>query len=260
MKYNLKNTTFIIPVKIESEDRKNNFLNSIRYINHNFDTNIFVLECDYGQKVPDLISQIKDVGINYSFIKYEKTFHRTKMLNMMLSQVKTSVVANYDIDVLFDIRSYLTAQKLIMDGKYDLIYPFGLGDYGYCVPQNTINLDDEINILEVEKKSFKNIYGTDYGFCQFFNTKSYKEGGMENENFLSYGPEDKERYHRFVKLGYKVCHLNGKIYHMEHSRTQDSNITNPHYQHNMNLFNYLKTLSKEKLKNYYNSQKYIKEY
>ena len=30
------------------------------------------------------------------------------------------------------------------------------------------------------------------------------EGGMENENFRAYAPEDKERYFRFTTLGYKV--------------------------------------------------------
>ena len=42
------------------------------------------------------------------------------------------------------------------------------------------------------------------GHVQFIRTSAYREAGMENENFKAYAPEDKERLHRFVKLGYNV--------------------------------------------------------
>ena len=35
-------------------------------------------------------------------------------------------------------------------------------------------------------------------------TEIYKKAYGENENFISYGPEDQERAYRFKKLGYKV--------------------------------------------------------
>ena len=34
--------------------------------------------------------------------------------------------------------------------------------------------------------------------------KCIQEGGMENENFKAYAPEDKERFYRFTTLGYSV--------------------------------------------------------
>ena len=51
---------------------------------------------------------------------------------------------------------------------------------------------------------YQKIIHQSYGWAQFFKTSVYKEGGMENENFKAYAPEDKERFYRFTTLGYSV--------------------------------------------------------
>ena len=35
---------------------------------------------------------------------------------------------------------------------------------------------------------------SDFGWAQFFKKQVYIDGGMENENFKAYAPEDKERF------------------------------------------------------------------
>ena len=45
-----KDTTFIVPVRFDSEDRYNNFKVSMDYILRNFDTNIIVLDSDKESK------------------------------------------------------------------------------------------------------------------------------------------------------------------------------------------------------------------
>ena len=46
MKRDLKDTTFIIPICIESEDRMRNVITSLCYILDNFDTKVIVKEVD----------------------------------------------------------------------------------------------------------------------------------------------------------------------------------------------------------------------
>ena len=58
--------------------------------------------------------------------------------------------------------------------------------------------------------------------------QSYREGGMENENFRHNIPEDKERIHRFTTLGYNVGRIENWVYHLEHARGENSWLTNPH--------------------------------
>ena len=46
MKRDLKDCTFIIPIRIESTDRMRNVITILCYLNSNFDTNIIVKEVD----------------------------------------------------------------------------------------------------------------------------------------------------------------------------------------------------------------------
>ena len=150
--------------------------------------------------------------------------------------------------------------------EYDVVYPYGNGNY-----QKKIYADDEMvseflsndcdfSILE-RKFEWDN---AESGHVQFFNTAAYREGGMENENFRGSSPEDKERLHRFVTLGYNVGRIDDLIYHLEHSRGNNSWPVsyhgNPYMQDNIALWNHLVTLSKEQLREYYNEQKYLKKY
>jgi len=54
------------------------------------------------------------------------------------------------------------------------------------------------------------------------------------------------------------------IYHLEHSRGINSwpvsYQTNPHMKDNIELWEYLQTLDKNQLREYYNNQKYLEKY
>jgi predicted glycosyltransferase involved in capsule biosynthesis len=184
----------------------------------------------------------------------------------MISVSKTDVVINYDCDVLLPIDSYVNAYKSIINGESDVVYPFGSGNY-----QKQIFADDELvseflsndfDFSILEKKS--NICTSDFGWIQFFNRQVYVDGGMENENFRGSSPEDKERFFRFTTLGYNVNRIDNYIYHLEHSRGQNSWPVsyqgNPYMKDNISLWKKIQTMNKEQLKNYYSSQDYLKKY
>jgi len=184
-----------------------------------------------------------------------------RYLNEMLSMVDTDVVVNYDSDVLLPVNTYVKAQEMCK-GEYDLVYPYGQGMW-----QKQIFADDNLvseflsndckfDILEKQSKD----YDAQSGHVQFFKTKSYIEGGMENENFKSWGPEDAERLYRFITLGYNVSRINDWVYHLEHARGENSWYNNPHMQNNKNLWESLQRMNKDQLKQYYTSQDYLKKY
>lgn len=275
MKNNLKDTTFIVPIKIESEDRLRNVITVCCFLLENFDTNLIVQEVDYksvfrNEALPQISEYVEEAIQNLTHIhevpeQGDPVFYRMRYLNEMLNRVETPVVANYDCDVLMPVSTYLKAQELCME-EYDVVYPYGNGNY-----QKKIYADDEMvseflsndcdfTILE-RKFEWDN---AESGHVQFFNTAAYREGGMENENFRGSSPEDKERLHRFVTLGYNVGRIDDLIYHLEHSRGNNSWPVsyhgNPYMQDNIALWNHLATLSKEQLREYYNEQKYLKKY
>ena len=153
-------------------------------------------------------------------------------------------------------------------GEYDLVYPFGFGTQENQVKwQKKVFASDELvsDFLNqnFDFSIFENHSQKDraqWGHAQFFKRTSYIEGGMENENFKAWGPEDEEKHYRFPKLGYNIGRVIDWVYHLEHSRGDDSERTNIYFHDNLKLMEDIRSLSEEELKNYYNTQEYLKKY
>jgi hypothetical protein len=262
---NLKETTLIIPIKVEHPDRLRNAKTVLGYLNSNLETNVFIFEISDGESKLDFLDQLGNLKIKHWLCEPEPAFHRTKYLNMMLDEVETPVVSNYDIDVIISPENYLESQNSILNREFDVVYPYEFGpgqravreifDYpGFELSGYDINFidSDPRNYLELQ---------AEFGHCIFFNTDVYRKFGAENENFISYGPEDKERGFRFSRLGMNVTWKHGyKIYHFEHHRGTDSSPMNPYIIRNWDLFHNLNQMNSEDLLNYYLNVEYLKKY
>jgi hypothetical protein len=268
MKIDLREATFIIPIRIESQDRLRNVITTTAFLIENFDTNIIIKEVDsesvFVRDVVPVLDNFFDVHTHVSHI-FEKNdeplFHRQKVLNEMIMESKTKIVVNYDCDVLLPLESYSEAYLSVLHHTHDVVYPYGQGMY-----QQQVNATDEIvsNFLQTGDFEYlqkhSNLYSSDFGWVQFFDRNVYIDGGMENENFKAYAPEDKERFYRFVKLGYNVGRIENYVYHLEHSRGENSWISNPHMTSNMEEWENIQTMEKEQLIEYYSKQTYLKKY
>lgn len=269
----LKNCTFIIPIRIESEDRMRNVVTVLAYLLKNFDTKVILKEVDVESVFEDqVLPQIEDFlgdNINNLTHVFEKSddpvFYRMKILNEMIDMADTKVIANYDCDVLFKKETYVESVKMIMDG-FDLVYPYGFGNY-----QKQVFIDDDgvsefinenFDFEVLDKKS--RMYDAQYGHVQFVNRKSYILAGMENENFRGSSPEDKERFYRFDKMGYSVGRIDDIVYHLEHSRGSNSwpNSVqgNPYMKQNFDEWEKIQKMSENQLRSYYSNQEYLKKY
>ena len=269
----LSNATFIIPLRIESADRMRNIITLLCFLLSNFDTNIIVKEVDSEPVFEEnVLPQIKEfIGNDINLIHiFEKSddpvFYRMHILNEMLAMSKTDVVINYDCDVLMPVETYVNAYESILNGACDVVYPYGNGNFQKQVHvtdeivSDFLNNDFDLSILDKSSQ----VSTSDFGWVQFFNRSVYIEGGMENENFRGSSPEDKERFFRFTTLEYKVVRIDNWIYHLEHSRGANSwpeSIRgNPYMMQNFEIWNHLQTLNKQKLKEYYSNQDYLKKY
>lgn len=255
-KFDLTKTSFIIPLRIDHNDRLVNLKLVVSFLTKYFETTIIIIENgeeSHLSYIEDFLDKEQLKMINYEFqYSNDSLFHRMKILNECLAKVKTPVVANYDIDCLIEINSYLECQNLILNNTYDVIHPF-LSACGV----NYINIDIkekvDLSNLNEEHKKYKfgwNLGGN--GFIIFFNTEKYRWMGGENENFKSWGPEDNERIYRIKKLGLRYHRLHKRVYHLQHYRTPNSSRSNPYYEQNFKLYEFIKTLSLEDLKLYYN--------
>lgn len=265
MKIDLKEATFIVPIRIESSDRLRNVITSLCYIISNFDTNIIVKEVDSESVFArDALPQITEFCEDVSCLKHvfeqsdAPAFHRQRVLNDMIMDSKTKVVVNYDCDIILPIKSYILAYHQILKGSSDVVYPYGDGEYQKQIfatddlVSDFLNNDFDLKVLETKSKN----YYSKYGFCQFFNRDVYIEGGLENENFVAYAPEDVERYFRFVTLGYAVHRINETVYHLEHVRSENSWFNNPYMKSNKQEWEKVQKMSPEELGRYIRTQKY----
>lgn len=268
MKIDLTEATFIIPIRIESSDRLRNIITSTAFLLENFDTRIIIKEVDkksiFKDEALPILEDILDVEIKINHIfeqSDDSSFHRQRVLNEMITESKTKIVVNYDCDAILPLSSYQRAYQYILDGTYDVVYPYGQGEY-----QKQVNATDEVVSGFLETGDFSHLdnnsksYLSDFGWVQFFNRQVYIDGGMENENFVAYAPEDKERFYRFTTLGYNVGRIDDFVYHLEHSRGHNSWFNNPHMQNNNDLWEELQRMNKEQLKEYYLNQEYLKKY
>lgn len=248
--------TFIIPVKVESDDRYNNAKTVLGYLNHKFKTNVFIYELYEDTPKLNFLSDFKNLNIRYKSVQAKEAFHRTRYLNEMLDLVETPYVCNYDIDVILPVTSYLESVRLLYSNLADVVYPYGL----YKKDQFEIKKSSKMKKvfdgnwdLSIFKPSDLLNMDTAFGHCFFIKTAKYQRVGGENETFVSWGPEDQERYFRFTKFGLKVSHLArenkqiGVVYHLEHSRTKDSNNQNAYFITSMNECNKIETMSKSDL-------------
>jgi len=253
-----------------------------------FDCKVIIKESDevskfYSWALP-LIESISDTkNLTHIFDKNcDEHFHRTKILNEMIMQTTTEIVVNYDSDIILPIESYVKAKEMLDSGKYDVIYPYKFGEKGERKVFLDTKIEDENDLNHLLECSlikefvsnfcpevFDNSYNyaqnmngigwAEYGMVQFFNTEVYKNGYLENENFIAYAPEDVERYYRWKKLEYEIGRIDNHAYHLEHKRTQNSWFNNPFMKKNNELWEKLKIMEKQELIDYYKNQTYVKE-
>ena len=270
----LSDCTFIIPIRIESEDRMRNVITVLSFLLSNFDTTVILKEVDVesvfeSEVLPQIDEFLGDSlkNLNHIFEKSDDpVFYRMRYLNEMIAESTTKVVANYDCDVLLPISSYLRSNQKIIDGVCHIVYPYEFGNW-----QKQVHADDDLvseflsndcDFKLLDEKS--NDYDAQYGHVQFIDRQAYIDAGMENENFRGSSPEDKERFHRFTTLGYNIGRLRNWVYHLEHSRGANSwpNSVkgNPYMRQNFDEWEKIQKMSHDELKTYYSNQEYLKKY
>ena len=248
-KINALDLTFTIPVMFDHTDRIENLDACLKFITHNFNTNVIVSEQGQTKHFSEVA---KKYGAQYVFNKTTSPhFERTKMLNQMAVMATTTYIANWDCDVIVRVVQIEASLSWLRNG-IDMVYPYDgrfmridrsrLRDYLACLTVNAFEGLPMINKISDEEIS--------YGGAVMFNKQSFIKGGMENQNMVSYGPEDYERYQRFKTLGFKVERCHGELFHFNHYIGKNSSGDNPYFAHNWTEYQKVKSLTTVALQDY----------
>lgn len=258
----LKDTTFMIPYTKDSNDREENLCLLRNYLEFNFETNIIVNELETDKEAHHFLEGTHSEDGRNPFLHFttkHENFHRTKMLNQLAKCSCTSIIINQDTDVFIAPFQIYEAVRKVREG-IDVCYPYdgrfhGIERKDYYFP---LKKELDIGIIKTYIPKGFDIYNT-YGGCIIFKKDSFFTGGMENENFISWGAEDYERYERFTKLGYNVQRIKGVLFHLNHWIGKDSSNKNPFFKVNQVEYEKIKAMNKEELRFYINNRSWMRK-
>lgn len=243
----LTDVTFLIPLKIESDDRLNSIRVLLSYLLKHLNTNIIV--CEQGE-IDNSNKFINPAWSTVDYIlHYDKNdlFHKTKLLNMMIKYSETPIIVSQDSDVFLFPHQYEDAANIIRQKIAYFCYPFN--EPTHQVSQGFYR---RLSLVLDLKKARTKVESTGIapGGCFFMDRRKFIQCGAENENFVSWGPEDQERKCRILKLGYKIHNCAGKLFHLKHKRTHNSGDNHMMFQSNELEYQKIKNMSKRQLIKY----------
>lgn len=243
----LLDVTFMIPIKIESDDRKTNLSICVDYLLKHFNTNIILCEQDVAPKVPELFKDTWHGKCKHIFLPSDgKYFHKTRCLNVMIKQSTTPIVVSFDSDIILPLTQIVEARDLIAQKKCAFAYPFNQRLYHIEKPiipvfQSTLELET------IGSNTTQRHTDVPPGGAFFIDKATFYQCGLENEHFISWGPEDQERASRISKIGHEIKRVIGPIFHLDHIRTENSNHQHDQYERNIQEFNKINNMSRARL-------------
>ncbi|MDH6359010.1 galactosyltransferase-related protein [Parabacteroides sp. PF5-9] len=223
MKIDLRDTTFIIPVRVDTVVRLENLIMNIEYLLQYFDAHIVVLEAaSYNN---GLIEMALGDRIVYRFIEdQDPVYYKTKYLNIMAREVHTDIVGIWDVDVIVDYSQIIDAIQQLRQDQCDVAYPYD-GDFldTSDILRRHYMIHRDLDYLRKNRSKMMSLYTVEgvigaVGGGLFVKTAKYLESGMDNEAFYGWGLEDGERHYRWLCLDYRIYRTPGCMYHLTHPR------------------------------------------
>lgn len=255
MKYELKDTTFVFIVRIDSIIRLENLLLALEVLESNINTHIIVAEASYYNN--GILEQLLGNKISYFFIEdKDPVFHRTKHQNTILKQVNTDFVGIWEADVILESNQIVESISQLRSGNYDFSFPYD----GRCFDTSEIlrrhyllykNIDFlKKNISKMDLLYSSSNKGNAVGGAFLISTEKYEYSGWDNELFYGWGAEDGERYYRWLVLNYRMFRSQGVLFHLSHPRDQNGMIRSDYHESKiMNEYFKVRNSTKEELIN-----------
>jgi len=238
----MKDISFVIGLKIDSEDRLNNLKISIDNLRYNFpDSKIIISELDQESKIDMSLS-----GVKHVFAKTSDFFNRQKAVNYGISASDTKIVVHYDADIILNKKTIERCASLLLNDEIDVVYPHN--GHFYDIPKEYHKKINEDKSLEsINKEQCKLLSTQNVGGVVFFNREVYWKGGGANEKFLGVGYEDNEIFERFTKLKFRIGKINTPVFHLTHERKETSFDYNPYNEQNKKEYIRIHKMSYEEL-------------
>jgi hypothetical protein len=161
------------------------------------------------------------------------------------------------VDAVFEPYAVELSINQVFYRKWDMILPYN----GY-VKNGLPEGYTKGNLWFHLKNTCKPFILNSTGFGAIMNRDAWLSAGTENENMISYGPDDWERWDRWKKLGLKIqlCPLPyADGMHMAHPDSIYSRTANSMTKHNEDEYEKIKGMTREQLQEYIKTWPWCKE-
>lgn len=119
----LDQVSFLLPIRIDSDERLENLQLVTSYLYHYFDTEVIVMEADVTNKVD---AEKLSPNVVYHFVEdCNPLFRRTHYNNKMIALSKTPYICLYDTDVILSTNNIVKAVEALRQKKCVVSYPYG---------------------------------------------------------------------------------------------------------------------------------------
>ena len=154
--------------------------------------------------------------------------------------INTPTITIWDSETNIDKKSVMDAVNALRSSHADITYPYN----GIVYQTSDILRRNYLNTKDI-KVLYKNLNKLDFLYNQpiyggevFVNKNKYIDAGMENERNYGWGNEYYDCYNRFTNLGYNVYRLDAPLFHLCHSRKENSSFRSKtfHYISSNELF------------------------
>jgi hypothetical protein len=261
-KLDLSDVTFTIPVMLDHPDRKKNLDLSLCVLQQSIISNYII-----GEQGGEHFRYMEAYATYCQFPEI-KVFHRTRMLNQMAEMATTEYIANWDADVFIPPMQLWLSMQALRKGA-PVSYPYD-GRFARLERQPMFKVIEhhlDIGLSAGQKFLGKNgrpMPETSVGGAVIWNKEQFIEAGMENENMISFGPEDVERHERMKMLNLEIHRTGGCLYHMNHFVGPDSSKHNPHFRRNHQELDKMRKMNGHQMREYISTwgwrHKYTGEY
>jgi Galactosyltransferase. len=223
MKTDLRDTTFLIAVRLDSIERLENTLAVTSKLCNYFDTNVVVAEIN--GYCSGILKSLLPKKVTYKFIEdKDNVFHRTLYFNRLTNEINTPILALWDTDVVIDKKAITKAVEKLRINDADIVYPYnGIFLETSDILRKYYLKTKDIRVLYRNKNKLKPLYNQPMvGGAVIVDREKYIHAGMENEKHYGWGNDDFDRYNRFLALEYTVYRVNVPLFHLCHPRNMNS--------------------------------------
>lgn len=219
---NLTDFTFLIPLRIDSVQRKWNAETSVKFISDHFKTSFIIVEGDESGK---FTSDLHIENIRYDFVEDKNAFfYKTKYISRLIELADTKFIAVWDTDAIVPPEQILESADVLRKEEVVMSIPYDRRAY-VCDPSlsDCFRENPQIELLLKFIPVLPLMYGyNSTGGAFMANRIKYLETGGENKNFLGWGPEDFERVKRMEVMNLPVHFAKGPLFHLWHPRGKTS--------------------------------------